>query len=386
VTDEEQPGLDTVYQSGITNGLGAIIPVGVLYNTPENAVAEIRYILHRHYPISYIELGEEPDGQFTTPEDYGALYLQFAAAIHAEKATLKLGGPVLESESGVQTWPDASGEIGWLKRFVSYLNSHGALSQLSFYSCEHYPFDPCDDNWAQLLQEHGVLTSLFDDVKESGMPSGTPVFITETNISYGYTQAQPEIMGGLWHADMIGDFLTQGGAGVYFYEYEPIQLASDGGCYGSFSLWTADSSNNIVQPLSQYWSSQIVNKYWIDPVDGTHTVYPAATSVIKSGNEIVTAYALHRPDGLWSVMLINKDFANTYQASVAFNNGASAQHFTGAVSTVTFGSQQYAWHANGVNGNAQPDGPPAVGQVTATSGTTFTIPPGSITVLLGTPA
>ena len=34
----------------------------------------------RGYPVSHIEMGEEPDGQYMLPEDYGALYLQFATA------------------------------------------------------------------------------------------------------------------------------------------------------------------------------------------------------------------------------------------------------------------------------------------------------------------
>ena len=71
-----------------------MIPVTMLYGTPDDAAAQIAYIEKRGYPISYIEMGEEPDGKHAMPEDYGALYLQWAAAIHKVDPKLKLGGPV----------------------------------------------------------------------------------------------------------------------------------------------------------------------------------------------------------------------------------------------------------------------------------------------------
>jgi len=46
-------------------------------------------------------MSEEADGQFMLPEDYGALYLQYAAALHKVDPALKLGGPFLHwAESG----------------------------------------------------------------------------------------------------------------------------------------------------------------------------------------------------------------------------------------------------------------------------------------------
>ena len=70
-----------------------MIPVTMLYGTPEDAAAEIAYIEKRGYPIRYVELGEEPDGKHALPEDYAALYLQWASAIHKIDPNLKLGGP-----------------------------------------------------------------------------------------------------------------------------------------------------------------------------------------------------------------------------------------------------------------------------------------------------
>ena len=46
-----------------------MIPIAMIYVTPEDAANEIAYIEKRGYPISYVEMGEEPDGAFMTPED-----------------------------------------------------------------------------------------------------------------------------------------------------------------------------------------------------------------------------------------------------------------------------------------------------------------------------
>jgi hypothetical protein len=54
-----------VGESGITRGLPAMIPIAMLYSTPEDAAAEIAYIEARGYPISYVEMGEEADGHYT---------------------------------------------------------------------------------------------------------------------------------------------------------------------------------------------------------------------------------------------------------------------------------------------------------------------------------
>src|SRR5262249_47802724 len=99
VKDEEQAGLDLVYTSGLTRGLPAVVPVSMLYGTPDDAAAEIRYLEGRGYPIAGVELGEEPDGQEIVPEDYAALFMQWSSALHAIDPALKLGGPVFQGSN-----------------------------------------------------------------------------------------------------------------------------------------------------------------------------------------------------------------------------------------------------------------------------------------------
>jgi len=93
----EQPGLDFILQSKLTNNLPVLVPVGVLYETPENAAAEINYLLRRNYNLEGIELGEEPDGQWASPEDYAALYTGVARRLTGLNPSLKLGGPSLQN-------------------------------------------------------------------------------------------------------------------------------------------------------------------------------------------------------------------------------------------------------------------------------------------------
>src|SRR4029079_15810417 len=95
--DTEQPGLDFVFRSKLTTNLPVLVPVGVLYDTPENAAAAIGYLLRRNYGLEGIELGEEPDGQWCSPEDYAALYAGVARRLTALSPGLKLGGPSLQN-------------------------------------------------------------------------------------------------------------------------------------------------------------------------------------------------------------------------------------------------------------------------------------------------
>src|SRR5207244_10081355 len=93
---KDQVGFDLFHTSGYTRGLPAMIPIALIYGTPEDSANQIAYLKARGYQISFVEMGEEPDGQYMLPEDYGALYLQWAKALHEVDPKLKLDVPVLQ--------------------------------------------------------------------------------------------------------------------------------------------------------------------------------------------------------------------------------------------------------------------------------------------------
>jgi hypothetical protein len=384
----EQVGFDRFFTSGITRGLPAMIPIAMLYSTPEDAVAELRYLEARGYPVSYVEMGEEPDGHYTVPEDYAELYLQFAAALHRFDPKLKLGGPVFTGQNeDIQTWPDAAGNVSWTGRFVDYLKAHGKLGELAFFSFEHYPVDPGRVQWSSLYDEADLVAHIMRVWREDGVPAEVPLFITESNLSSQPSEAYLDVWGALWLADYVGAFFAGGGDALYYFHDLPGEMS--GGFHnspGTFNFFTADATLRIRQPLAQYFASRMINFDWVEPGSGLHRVHAAASDVGDgAGHTLVTAYPLLRPDGDWALLIVNKDQDQPHTVAIAFEDAPRGRtgHFAGRIASTVFGRAQYQWLPLLDGGKADPDGPEVHGTIEAVANTRFTLPAASITVLRG---
>jgi len=384
----EQVGFDRFFKSGITRGLPAMVPIAMIYSTPQDAAAQLAYLENRHYPVSYVEMGEEADGQYMQPEDYAALYLQFAAALHKVDPKLKLGGPSFEGvNEDIEVWPTADGRVSWLGRFIDYLKGRGRISDLAFMSFEHYPFN-CVSKWNELYREPELITHILEVWRNDGVPADVPLMMTEGNLSGSSGGIFPDIMGALWLADFEGSFLTAGGAASYFYHSipEPMWRGCDAGG-GSFNALQVDKDFRIRGYLSQYFATQLITREWAQPVDQPHRVFRVVSNLYdSSGLKPVTAYALRRPDGLWALLLVNRDHDQGHHVTIAFRTGEDAtsdQHFTGLVTQITFSDAQYQWHSREENSYADPDGPPLRSEIAAGAGTRYDIPKASIVVLRG---
>jgi hypothetical protein len=408
-TRQAQMGFDLFFTSGVTRGLPAMVPVALLYDTPDNAVAEIAYLEHRHYPISYVEMGEEADGQYMLPEDYAALYVQWATALHRLDPALKLGGPSFQGVNrDIEVWPDASGRVSWTARFLDYLKQHGRMKDLAFFSFEHYPYDPCKTPWGVLYDEPELMRHIIQVWHEDGVPADMPMFITEGNLSSGASETYQDIFSGLWLADYIGSLLDAGAKGVYYFHYLPLQI--EPGCNsspGTFGMFTVDASYKIQQPLAQFFVAQLINLEWAQPGGGEHQVYSAKSDIDDgAGRELVTAYALKRPDGEWSLLVVNRDQENAHRVRIAFRGAVpgkpdSSAGFAGPVEFATFGSAQYKWnpprtrfmaHAEiaaaptvvaYTNGTADPDGPILRSKPIGAKDTLYDLPAASVVVIRG---
>jgi len=383
----DQPGFDLFYTSGITRGLPAMIPVAMLYGTPEDSASEIAYIEKRGYPISYVEMGEEADGQYMSPEDYGALYLEWARALHRVDPGLKLGGPVFEGvDEDIKAWRDARGRTSWFGRFLGYLAAHGRIGDLAFMSFEHYPYDGCETPWERLYDEPRLITHIIEVWRQDGLPPGTPMFDTETNCHGG--EASVDVFGALWLADSFAGFLTAGGRATFYYHALPYSPPHPNckNSWGTYHMFMVDKNYQILKRTSQYFAAQLITQEWAQAGLQEHRLFRASADIRDpAGHMLVTAYALLRPDGEWSVMAVNKDYVEPHAVGIVFSDEVahSEGSFAGPVTMITFGREQYQWHPAGRDGYADPDGPAVTSTISGGAGTTYKLPPASVTILRG---
>ena len=226
------------------------------------------------------------------------------------------------------------------------------------------------------------------------------MFVTEGNLSSGASETYQDIFSGVWLADYVGSFMTAGGKGLYFFHYLPLKM--EPGCNGSpgtFGMFTVDANYKIEQPLAQFFVAQLINLEWVQPGDGANEVFAAHGDVDDgAGHQLVTAYAVKRPDGQWSVMAVNRDQETAHKVRIVFKDGAA---LSGTVETATFGSRQYQWrpprtrfvaHAEQAaqntivivnNGSADPDGPIARQKISGGKDTEYELPAASVVVIRG---
>ncbi len=383
----QHSGFDLFFKSGLTNNLPAMIPVTLLYGTPDDAAAQIAYIEKRGYCIGYVEMGEEPDGKHAMPEDYGALYIQWAAAIHKVDPQLKLGGPVFEGvNEDIRVWPDAQGRISWMGRFVDYLKTHGRISDLAFVSFEHYPFEPCDITWKTLYTEPQLMKHILQVFRDDGVPKEVPLMVTENHLAAGLTGPMTTIFAALWLADNVGSFFEGGGAAFYHSPIQPQGVQETCLGWASWSNFVSNEDYDINGYTSPYFAAHMINLEWVQHRSGVHHMFPTSTDIKDAeGNALVTSYAVLRPDGNWAIMLVNRDENNAHTVRVQFEDSRSKQNvfFSGTVTLVTFGSEQYVWINDGPDSHADPDHPPIATALAAGPQTAFTLPKASITVIRG---
>jgi F5/8 type C domain-containing protein len=371
----EQAGFDRIFKSGLTNQMPMLTPVALLYDTPENAAAELRYLKARGYPVTRMELGEEPDGQFVTPEDYGALYIQFARALRAVDPNIKLGGPSFQDI--------AAGKNDWLRRFVTYLSHRGYLDEYSFSSFEWYPFDDvCQQTDVQLKASTRLLTESLTAMRRADSRDGIPWIMTEYGYSVFGGRPEIDIEGALFNADAVANFLTLGGEQTFLYGYEPNELLQEVECsQGNNMLFLMGNDGKISYEMPTYYAALLLTHEWAMSGGGLHELYQATTD-----DPLITAYVTMRPDRLWAVLLINKDPDNAREVKIEFRceepacEDLKVGYSHGEVDLYQYSRNEYQL---GADFRVVRDMPPVHERLKVDSSTTFKLPAYSLSVVRG---
>ncbi len=365
----EQPGFDAVLSSGLTNGLPLLVPVSVLYDNPETAENEVRWLRARRVTLRGIEMGEEPDGQYATPEHYAVLYERLAHRLHLVAKGVPLGGPCYQTAiPDVVAWPDASGNASWTSRFVRHLKHAG--EPLGFFSFEWYPWDnTLADTYPQLKAGPAILAAFLRQQRDHGLPTNVPWMITE----YGYSafSGPPEVdlPGGILNADLVGTFLATGGDVAYLYGYEPNEvIEEEPGAWGNLMLLQADADGNAKWKLPTFWTAWMMTHVWTTAGHGLHRL---VTCSVSPRDADIGAYALIRPDGKKTVLLVNRNPFHPITVDVKASSGSTFY---------SYGPGQFLWQAAGANGRPSRSLRPRIRVLRPSE--PVVLPPSSINVLV----
>ena len=377
--DAEQPGFDLMYKSELVGQRPMLLSFGLLYDTPENAAAALRFLRSHHYPIAGIELGEEPDGQNVEPEDYGALYVQWVRALRQVDPQVHIGGPSFQTgiheHQDFRSTPDPS---SWLSRFLAYLKRHGMENEFQFFSFEWYPFDQgCVPPGPQLAQSAGLLRGQLQEWLSDGLRRDIPWYITELHYSPFAGPSGVEIQSALLNAETAALFLSLGGTTAYFYQVEPGTMIREPECngWGNQLLFLADRDGQVRARLSSYWAARIVSQIWSQPGDQPHTLYPVTVDLDQPlGRERLSVFTVKRPDGRWSTLAINKNPSTAFHARISLRGAKDPASYTQQV----FSSNEYVWHADGPNGTPLKSDSPSRH---SSAGNIVDLPPFSISVI-----
>lgn len=379
--DLEQAGIDRIFASRLGFGLPVMMPTGLLFDTPENEAAELRYIARRHYPVRQIELGEEPDGQYGAPADYGALYLAAVDNLKGIIPGASFGGPSLQS-AFTDTFMQTTAPASWNGEFVGYLKRRGRLGDLGFVSFEYYPFDDiCGDIHAKLIEQDGLLPAAMRRFDHDGVPRDVPRIISEYGFSAFSGRAMAEMPSALLMAGIAGQWLRRGGSAAYMFGYPPnMPINQHQPCagYGNMMLYMADRAGQAQTAMPSYHAARLLTQAWMAPGHGAHQLLGADLPDMPNG--AAAAYAVRRPDGKLAVLMINRSPDRTVRLALMTGNATGRRAaLRGPGQLFSYGPGQYQWLDDGPASRPAKSLPPVEAALPA-GPAVITLPPDTIEV------
>ncbi len=358
------------------------MPAGLLYDTPENVLALLKYMKSKNYSVNELEMGEEPEGQLISPIDYAALYCQWGKMIRNAFPEIRMGGPGFATIAYTNDDDSTFTEAQWTRAFLDYLQGHDCASLFNFFSFEWYPFDDvCVPSSSQLLAAPEMLSIGLKNFK-SILSENIPIYLAEYGYSAYEGRAEVEINGALMYADILGKFLELGGSKNFLYGYEPALLDHLPGCdFGNNMLFGLGKKGGIQYKTAAFYAMQMITHFWAQPADSILEIYPAKSDIInKKNQEMVSAYAIRTSRGKWSIMLINKNPRKEITVKLEVENTLTGKSNPFQASEfIQYSSQQYKWVNAGISSHPSVALPPVRKKINGAKN--ISLPPYSLTIL-----
>jgi hypothetical protein len=158
------------------------------------------------------------------------------------------------------------------------------------------------------------------------------------------------------------------------------------GCsdWGNLAFFLSDPAGEVRDSMPAYWAARLLTTAWADSAGGEHRQF--ATTVPREGGarpSSIGAYTLQRPDGRWSVLLLNRDPKSRHSITVTLRTGdaSTRRPLRGPFEIWQYSSEQYRFHQQGESGRPSRNKPPT--HLVTTSPAPVVLPPMSITVITG---
>jgi hypothetical protein len=177
---------------------------------------------------------------------------------------------------------------------------------------------------------------------------------------------------------VVGRFLTLGGDQAFLYGYAASQPVIDQCTAGNNMLFFMDAKGVIKYPYAPYFGARLMTQEWLRH-DGWHELYPVTLSASK-----ISAYVVHRPDELWSILLINEDPRQIDTVQIKFlSPDGRVQTLVAPLEVFQYSSAQYSLNNDKSNPAPVKNDPPSRTVLNGEDANQITLPAWSLTVVRG---
>jgi Cellulose binding domain/Fibronectin type III domain len=324
------PGTDFDQFMSTVKAVGAqpILIANYGSGTPQEAADWVQYAnITKGYGVKYWEIGNEiyGNGYYSaawetdnhaskSPATYANNVLQYAAAMKAVDPTIKIGAVLTIPGS----WPDgvvASGDSAdWNHTVLSIAGSAIDFAIVHWY--------PGDSDPASMLgepaQTPGLIAQLRQEIDKTAGPNGPHIAIAMTELNSNVDKTtQPDA---LFAADTYMSALESGVFTVDWWDTRngagSISTAPDGATdYNDYGVFSSGQCVGTVceppmnTPFPTYYAISMLSKL-ARPGD----------AMVRAGSDqpLISVHAARQANGNLSVMIVNKDPANSYPVSLHY--------------------------------------------------------------------